>query len=360
MHFILRDITLTILYQATDDPVFDEFMYMSSFILRIISLFAISILIIVDKPLREHKTLDKFYIFCECLLVISQNVMELLLIAIVNAGVEWANVMFYVMLTMIEALYMLNILQWMICVDYCLYRSRDHIKRRYKYFWIPVLVVGLLDFAQSMLIYNNVGWDVLGGYLTLIMEVIKHIIEICYVLYAVHIVRKYDRESREPIFISLRAFIIPFVIGCLIRYYDAPLLAFGIIITYVFIKRRDKYLDPQTGFYNKAYLEFHGNYRDRANRKVRNGLLIDAKGHGEDMASILKEFMPADANVFVLGKDLYLMMSDSLRGSAVKMAVNTITEMAETADDPYTPVITTALRGEKEPISQFAERISRQ
>lgn len=76
------------------------------------------------------------------------------------------------------------------------------------------------------------------------------------------------------------------------------------------------------------------------------------------MAAALSELKPVGTYVFVLGKDLFLMMSEAMRGSAIKMAVATIREAAETADETYSPVISTATRGREETATQFARRLS--
>ena len=87
--------------------------------------------------------------------------------------------------------------------------------------------------------------------------------------------------------------------------------------------------------------------------------MIDAKGHGQDMATLLEELKPFDSSIFALGEDRFLLLSESLRGSAVNMAVNTITDAAEKEKEPYTPGIKTIERGSKESAEAFAERLLR-
>ncbi len=75
------------------------------------------------------------------------------------------------------------------------------------------------------------------------------------------------------------------------------------------------------------------------------------------MAEILREFGPSDSHIFVLGEDSFLLLSESLRGSAVRMAVITITEAAMNGKDAYTPVIRTADRRKDETARDFADRL---
>ncbi|MCR5405043.1 MAG: hypothetical protein K6E91_14675 [Butyrivibrio sp.] len=348
----------TIMYEQTGNDLIDEAIFYSSLVLEGVAVIAIILLIVMNKPLREHRTPDKKLIFSECILIICQNVIQMLLVPLIMINRLWAIHTFNILLTLTEPLYMLNILQWVVCVDFCLYHSEDHLRRQYRHFAIPIVIVTALQLIHNMLIYYGVGPELLWGQSVNFAQMAKLAVEIGYILYAVYIVREYKKTSREPSFISLEAFIIPFVLGSLVRYYDAPLMALGIILTYVVISRRDKYLDMETGFFNREFLNYRSSYRDHNNYTGGSGILIDAAGHGKSMAAILKEFKPVGANVFVLGKDLFLIMSEALRGSALKMAAATIREAAETADEPYSPGISTASRGKEESAVQFARRLT--
>ena len=123
------------------------------------------------------------------------------------------------------------------------------------------------------------------------------------------------------------------------------------------LRRRERYLDHETGFFNRDYLGCLSKYRDKKEYTGGNGILIDAKGHRRDMATLLEELKPFDSNIFALGEDRFLLLSESLRGSAVNMAVNTITDAAEKEKEPYTPGIKTIERGSKESAEAFAERL---
>lgn len=357
MKTVLEYILKTILYDLTGNQLIDDTIYYSSAILEIVAVIAIIVLIAVNRPLRERRTMDKKLIFSECVLVICQNVFQLLLIPLSEIDETWGIYTFDVLLTLTEPLYMLNILQWVVCVDYCLYRSEDHIKRAYRIIAVPMLAITAFQLIQNFLILSGVSKTLMWGFSDEFVQALKLGVEIGYIIYAVYIVKQYEKSSREPRFISLEVFIIPFVLGSLVRFYDAPLMALGIILTYVVVSRRDKFLDSETGFFNKEFLDYRSSYRDLKQYTGGSGILIDAQGHGKSMATILKEIRPVGANVFILGKDLFLMMSEALRGSALKMAAMTISEAAETSDEPYTPVITTASRGKEESATQFANRI---
>ena len=175
------------------------------------------------------------------------------------------------------------------------------------------------------------GWTTLLG----ILQYIKLAIELTYIVIAIVLERKHSKESREPRFLRLEAFIIPFIFGVLIRFYDSAMLALGIILTYSAVKLRDRYIDSDSGLYNGEYLEYLRKYRKGLGESKEYGLSVEAKGHGKEMASLLKELLPAGISVFSLGDDTFYLISETSKGSALKMTAMMIEDAVKSSDEPY-------------------------
>ncbi len=189
------------------------------------------------------------------------------------------------------------------------------------------------------------------------MQIMELLVELLYILKAFHLSYAHGKESREPGFLRLGAFLIPFVLGLLFRVYAGFFLTMGIILTYGAVRNRDRFLDRATGLYNRNFLDYLSRYRDRKKYAGENGILISAKGHGEDMSKLLMEVKPAGSTAFALGGDCFLLLSESLRGSAARMAVETIAEAAEASESPYRPDIRTARQDPGESAGDFALRL---
>ncbi|MCR5790295.1 MAG: hypothetical protein K6G83_10460 [Lachnospiraceae bacterium] len=343
-------------YSWTGNPAIDRFIIYSSTVLMVVLAAILLAILLKDPHMKQRKRPEDRFMFSECILVLLLLASNLLMNIADLTDAGWPRIMYFVPLIE-EILYLLTILQWMIFVDYSLYRSRDHIRRRYKHALIPVIVVAGSGIAQTVI-------SIMTGEMTDAMIVSVYILEFCnfavelgYILTAVILVKKYDKQNREPKFLRLEAFIIPFVLGTLFRLYDASFMALGIVLTYGSILRRDRYLDHETGFYNRDFLEYRGKYRDEKEYEGGNGILITAAGHGKEMAELLRKLKPAGALLFALGGDCFLLLSESIRGSAVKMAVMTITEAAEASEAAFTPEIRTAVRGREETAGAFAARL---
>ena len=334
----------------------DEFVYESSAVLISIAIIAVLLTLILNPGLRQRRRIEDRYMFREFILVLLHLIVDLILSFPESFGDRAADIIYHAGPTLAEFLYMLAILQWMVFVDYSLYRSEDHIKRRYKHAVLPILVIMGAEAVQDFLAFVVGGTD--ASIISMdILQIIKLIVELGYIIKAVQLVKAYERESREPRFLSLSVFIIPFILGSLFRFYDAAFMALGVILTYGAVRKRDRFLDHETGFYNREFLEYRGQYRDKMDFTGGNGILIDAKGNGKAMAELLKELKPADINVFSLGEDRFLLITEALRDSAAKMAMMTIKEAAEGLDPPFTPGIKSVKRGNDESAETFADRL---
>ena len=346
-----------ITFSYTGIDAVDWFVYFSSTALLFVFAAAVVTLLIKSPGLRKRERTEDRFMFAECVLVLILLGLDIFMAF--NAFLPYEVMIFTMgfLPVVADLFFMLIILQWMVFVDYSLYRSRDHIRQKYRLALVPVLVVMGIDLAQFFM--TTFITEITDAHIILndIAQIAQVAVELGYVLTAVHLVYAYEKESREPRFLRLSAFIIPFILGNLIRSYDASLMALGILLTYRAVQRRDRYLDRDTQFYNRAFLEYTGKFRDRKRYTGGNGILINAPGRGKDMASILRELKPVDSNVFVLEKDRYLLLSEALRGSAVKLAVDTITEAAEGADPPYTPKICAEKRDREESAAAFALRL---
>lgn len=346
-------------YSTTGVEEIDMFLWYSSTVLLLAATVGILFFIFLNPNLKEHKRLEDKMIFWECIMVLALIAWELFdrLGDSLEGGV-WDYV-FYIMPSLANYVYIMTILQWVVFVDYCLYRSPDHIKRRYRHAAIPVFALVGLDLIQSYLIFVM---KLEGDYVMLLSDILQFvtmIIELGYIMIAVNLVLTHSKESREPRFIRLSAFIVPFVLGCIFRFYDASLMALGIILTYGAVKRRDKFIDPETGFFNMEFLSFMSKYHDKNKYTGGNGILITAPGHVKDMSKILFDLKPADSTVFALAGERFLLLSEALRKSAAKMAVLTITDAALSSPAAFSPTILTGMRKQDESATDFVDRLLR-
>ena len=357
MKQFLNYVFLTLMLQQTGNDTFDTFVFWSSFYLELAAAIGVVVLVIRNEPVRKRLRTQDRLIFWECVLVFAQNVLDMSLVPLVQVEADWEPLVFYVALTVNEVLFFLIILQWLVCVDYSLHHSLDHIRRRYRHAAIPIAVIILLDIIHDMVASGTYGFDAWGKTGGFLLYTLKLVVEIGYILTAVILVKRYEKERREPRFLRLDAFIIPFVAGSLVRFYDAPFLGFGVILTYAAMKRRDRYIDFQTGLYNDLYLDCISEYWDNKGFDSASALLISASGHGEAMAGILQNIKIPDCFIIHSSADRFILLTGAVRNSALKMSIMLLTDAARESDPSFKPVIKTMRRMQGQTMKEFAAEI---
>ena len=252
---------------------------------------------------------------------------------------------------------MLIVFNWLVCVDYSLYRSKDHLRLRYRYAAIPVIAVTVLQILRDMANADLISLPVWREISPFIFYSLKLIVEFAYVITAVILVIKYERERREPRFLRITAFIIPFVLGVLIRYYDAPFMTFGVILTYLAMRRRDKYIDFDTGLYTDSYLDIISSHWDKKGLSDANALLLSAPGHNEALAAILSDIKIGDCFIISFGDGRFVILTGALRDSAVLLTKQQLSEAAGEAKTPFEITMQSLRRGSEQSMKDFSAQI---
>ena len=352
-----KDLMRLLYYSDTGNEALDEFVFNSSWMMEIAAIIGVLILILANPRLREHKRTEDRFLFAECILVIAMNLLDLSLIPMVESDAKWTQYAFEISLTVNEALYMLIILQWLVFVDYSLYRSMDHIRRRYGHAVLPIIILTVFDILESVCVFMPGVNPFLHTMGKAAMYYLKFFIELGYIVTAIYIVKKHDRESREPKFLRLEAFIIPFILGLLVRFYDSSMMALGIILTYGAVKRRDRFINHATGFYNVDFFKYLGAYRDKKKYRGESVVVLSAPENAEGMALLLNKMKPGSSSVIDKGDGKFFLFAENLRESAASMISSTFKEEAQKSDPPFTPEITVVRRREDESAAGFADRV---
>ena len=351
----------SLLYQQTGNELFDEIVYWTSFGCEILAAIGVLILILRNEPVRKRLRTQDRLIFWECMMVFALNLLQLSLVPLAYAEGKWADVAFFIAWAVNEVLYLLIVLQWLVCVDYCLYFSSDHVKRHYRKAVIPIVVIAVMDILQSLVYYAGIyklfdNIKLLDAGQTA-LHLSKLFIEAGYIATAIYIVKRYSGQRREPHFLRLEAFIIPFVFGALFRFYDASFAGYGIILTYIAIKRRDNYIDFKSGLYNTRYLDYLCDHWDKKGFSDGSALLISSEGHGHALAGILTDIKVPDAFIINMGDGKFLMIAGFLRKSAFMMAEQMVIDGAAEADTPFEPRTKQMRRNKGESMKEFGARI---
>lgn len=211
--------------------------------------------------------------------------------------------------------------------------------------------------APSLIAFRIVDIGIWGYYAQYVLIILKRVVEFGYIFTAIHLVHDYEKDRREPRFLRLDVFIIPFIVVVVLRDFDGPLIALGVILTYMATKRRDKYIDMETGLFNAEYLDCISAYWDQKGINDSNAIIVSAPGDGEKLTKILQNIKITDCFVIRMDEDSFVILSGKLRGSAIKMVEMTLTEESQQSDTPFVPKINSFKREKGQKAVEFAAQI---
>ncbi len=237
-----------------------------------------------------------------------------------------------VFVTLMELFALLLMFQWLILVDFTLFRSRDHINRNLLLIAAPLLVgvVFLVTNLFTGIVFTlnddnfvepHFGYNIVFG------------LQIWYLLVSLVLVFRVKTAQRGPRFLGMAPFIIPSFLGVIVTTYtpySARGLGIAVGLTLIHFSRMNKriYVDRDTEFFNRAYLKFLLDFAGKA--KIQGGSVISfqMEGDAETFAEVLKGEIPDNATVISLGDGTFLLLTAIQRKSSLRMLVENIRDAA--------------------------------
>ncbi len=304
-------------------------------------------------------------------------------IAVFNTGFLFKTGLQFFTYHIQDAAYLVYTLMWVIFVDAVLYRSTDGLKRRYRLAFVPyavMLLILVIAFIMEILgiAYGADFQDeviLITGMLERMYFIISFFVGAAYMIYAFRLARVYQKEIKQPVFLRLDVFIIPWAVGFLstisyflslmflpdgmIRVPDLSVIcaAISLILTFRSMRNRYLYVEYDTGFYKEEFMDKITEYMDRHHMDIHCGLALWFSKERDQMAKVLAGVKPDRSSVISLNDGSFLLLSDVRNSSAVRLLLQTLrTGAAVTV--PGTVVVSKALfRYMDEPVNTFKDRV---
>ncbi len=237
---------------------------------------------------------------------------------------------------LVELLY---VLLWLIFVDLVVNKSPDSIKRRYHFAIIPLAVYLFLQ-GVGYFFLNRLHIELVttGSMTTESQDLymkwsyfyyfIGLIIVCLYMAYSFHILRHHFNENKEPVFIRLDVFILPFILGIASKFtpnfslnIDIPCAMLSVFLTYLSMRNRYKYVDLETGFYREIYLDYLVKYAADHSYEDATIIAFGRQEQPKEFIELLNMCKP-DKSIIIQMEDKSLMMvSDYQKESVISFFV---------------------------------------
>ena len=278
-------------------------MELYSIILNSTGLLGILFILVFDGDIRKSRRLDiRFFRWlCVITLIADSFVVFRSLNYLPVYRDLLDNRMDTVILCIETALSVIVGLSWLKFVDSSAFNSPDRIKRRYRYSFIPLACIAVL----TMLAYCF--YDALPV-LTLISVLTVYIfaltVSFSYIRYAWKMARVYAKEADQPLILRLDFFVIPWILCFFndlipIPPLDGFLSSLAVILTWIVVRRRYKYLDPDTGFYTKAFLPELELYIKKSGSKSGSVILFETKADKDILVESIRASKPSNIAVII-------------------------------------------------------------
>ena len=280
-----------------------------------------------------------------------------------------------------EALFLQIIVFWNRFVDYAVYRSLDHVKKKYRRAILPALSISCIFIAVHLIQSRhyrefaspiNICMDLMGF--------LCYVLQFYYLANAIWIAWKSTKERKAPTFLRVDRFIIPMIIGFLLnylvvlvpddifkRYYSLfewfgfdtrfPFLLISAILTWQTVEKRYRYMDPANGFYNKEFLSDMNDYMEKSGYPNGVGVYFRSPGSKGKLIPVLNQLKPADAEIFSLGEDEYLLMAGPQKESVLRLLIKSV-ELGLAEEDKTLEVKSAyAVREQEESTEDFTKQL---
>ncbi|MCR5748401.1 MAG: hypothetical protein K6G03_11895, partial [Lachnospiraceae bacterium] len=274
---------------------------------------------------------------------------------------------------LVELVNMLLLLEWLVFVDFTIFHSVDHIKRRYKQAVLHIVIVAVILISDSFVFYyadidNPLFLDIWEKTLFLLIFAI----EVLFVYRAYSMVRDYQKKMRPPLFLRLDLFVIPFFAGMVITLFTsiscrALGYSIGILLTWMTMRNRYKYLDKESGFYNSDFLEVMVKNAEKQGYPGGSAIAFRLPGKGANLAKVLEDEAPEESLNIACGNDCFVMLAETGWEKALQLLIKRVRVTCEDSDTIAKQGDTVAMqgglasdytiRGEGESVKDFEARV---
>ncbi len=256
-------------------------------------------------------------------------------------------------------------LLWMLFVDYCVYKSPGHIKKRYPSYYVIAGIGILFSAVSSFITIKSLSDDpALWAIVIMIIDtfVVLPVIQLIFMITAYRIAAGYRKERRPPLFLRLSVFIVPVVTGCVLgAMIHASLrslgFAIGLLLTLRIQRNRSRYIDSDTGFYNTDFLQLMYEHLEKDGYLKGIGIIFSAPERTDELVKVVGQLDYDNCEVFLLEGGKVLLTTGEQKKEAVELIIRYVSAAASAAEPPFEISTDTIERSEGESAGSFTARI---
>ncbi len=263
-----------------------------------------------------------------------------------------------------ESVSVLLTLLWMIFVDFCVYKSRDHIRKRYPTYYV---IAGAAILFSGLSMYFTIASFPKPNLQTVLLMlastfVVLPVIQLIFAITAYRIAALYKMERRPPLFLRLSVFIIPVVAGCVSGTLIHPCFrslgfAAGLLLTLRVQGNRSRYIDQDTGFYTRDFLRVMYDHLEKKGYLNGVGIIFSAPERSSLLIKAVSHLDYDNSEIFLLEGGKVLYTTGEQKKETMELIIRYVKNCIS-GEDPSAEINAEIIeRGKDESAGSFTERI---
>ncbi len=235
--------------------------------------------------------------------------------------------------TVLELALLLLSYQWVMYVDYMLYKSRDQLKRRYSTLFWPILICIILLLVN---LFTGVIFKIqpdMTYTATWVYDVLMAV-DYVYFVMAFFIIYQYSTRHKGTRFFRITPVIIPVILGTLVNIltdYSASPLGFAIGLTLLHFSMIGgwRFDDEESGFFNRSFLIRLVEEGQSEAERFWGAICFEAKEGANELPAILRSELPPKSTIAHIDGGKYVLLTESRRMSDIGFIADMIEDATE-------------------------------
>ena len=199
--------------------------------------------------------------------------------------------------------------------DYSFFRSRDHLRRHFAAYLAPFAFIAVIDIINAFagVLYTPVDDQmVTATKMYYAIEIVEYLYLFIPAAYFLMCYFKYgNRKFFHPLSICIP--ILCGVVLSIVTPFSVQFLGFATGLAFLVFSRIDswRFIDKETGFYNRSYLEYVLKMIADKKGSFKGMIIADIEGDHIAFSRVLKEELPSGSEVVVPDKGRFVYLADT-------------------------------------------------
>ncbi len=228
---------------------------------------------------------------------------------------------------------------WFYYMEYKLYNNSKNLRNIRIFLWglfvayLIVMIVNLYTGIVFTLTWEN---KLVRGPVYYVLFAVNFIL----FFFSVLIVWQYDRKATKIRFIHIAPMLLSVVLSVIPQFftpYNTGIIGYvmGVTLLFFSIIGELRYVDPESGLYNKGYLALLLNHAMAEKSDIRSALIVETSGDLPTVFGILQDVLHRDNDVIRVESNRFLMFSESSAISTIQYLSSLVEEAAKNYNEEH-------------------------